>query len=315
MPPKSNAPRDAHAEPTKPGKRKTAPKAPLLVKDAELRLPAAHVLLARLGHAGPAEHRFARQDVFWVDLCLTPRRPRARARYVDRWGPHRFGNMGAIIALPPGFDLHLKHEGGRHISVICALQFDAVRQWLPEDFTWTDRRLEACLDISSSAIRALMLRLAQEMRLPGIGRREVSEALVVLLSVEIARYLIAIGEPTERGGLAAWRLRVIDNRLAQPGEPPSLDELASLCDLSVRQLTRGFRTSRGCSIGDFLSQSRIEAAKRRLATDESLKSIAAALGFASQSTFTYTFRRATGVTPRDFRQRLLRGIARGPEPD
>ncbi|CAN7321507.1 helix-turn-helix transcriptional regulator [Phenylobacterium sp. LjRoot225] len=279
-----------------------------LSKAAELRLPSAHILLMRLNHNGPDEHMFFREDIFWIDLCMTPRRPDARARYVDRWGPHRYVGMGSIIALPPGFQLELKHEGGRHLSLICALQARDVHRWLPPDFEWTDRRLETLLDISSSEIRGLMLRLAEEVRESRLAALELCEALVVQLSVEIARYLTGVGEPTENGGLAAWRLKVIDKRLAQAGEPPTLVELASLCDLSVRQLTRGFRTTRGCSIGDYMAQNRIETAKRRLATDESIKSISTGLGFSSQSTFTYTFRRATGFTPRAFRNRLLRAI-------
>lgn len=274
--------------------------------EAQLELPNALLQLTRLTHSGPSEHLFARKDVFWVDLCLTPRRPEARARFVDRWGPHRFGHMGSIIALPPQFNIHLKHDGGRHTSLICALQAEAVHRWLPESFEWTDRRLEACLDISSSLIRGVMLRLAQDLRHPGIASRELCEAYALLLSVEIARYLDAIGTPTERGGLAAWRLRAIDRRLGEPGEPPTLTELAELCKISTRQLTRGFRTSRGCSIGDYLAQSRIEAAKRKLATVESIKSIAISMGFSSQSTFTCAFRKSTGVTPGEFRLRMLR---------
>lgn len=292
-------------------KRHSAAMAVPIKVDAERHLPSAHIQIVRLNHRGPSAHLFARKDVYWIDLCLTPRRPDARARYVDRWGPHRFAGMGSIIALPPRFNLHLKHDGGRHISLICALKAEAVHRWLPDDFEWTDRRLEACLDISSSVIRGLLLRLYQELRHPAVGAEVVCEALNVELSVEIARYLIAIAEPTDRGGLAAWRLRVIDKRVAEPRDPPTLTELASLCDISVRQLTRGFRTSRGCSIGDYLAQGRIEAAKRRLATDESIKSIATGLGFASQSTFTYAFRRATGATPRDFRQRILRAVKPG----
>lgn len=219
------------------------------------------------------------------------------------------------MALPPRFKLHLKNEGGRHLSLICALQATAVERWFPGDFEWTDRRLEACLDISSPTIREIMQRLTREMRRPGIASPELCEALIFELSVELARYLIAIAEPSERGGLATWRLRTIDKRLEEGGELPTLAELASLCCVSVRQLTRGFRTSRGCSIGDYMAQSRIEAAKRRLAGEESIKAIATLVGFADQSTFTYAFRRATGFTPLQFRRRVLQRVERFPAMD
>jgi AraC family transcriptional regulator len=74
----------------------------------------------------------------------------------------------------------------------------------------------------------------------------------------------------------------------------------------VRQLTRGFRANRGRSIGDHVAQCRLDNAKRLLATNESVKSIAYSLGFASPSSFCFAFRRATGETPRQFRQRTLR---------
>ena len=279
--------------------------------EAELKLNGAHVWLVQLDHEHPDEHMFLRQDLYWVDLCLTPRRPNARARYVNLWGPHRFSSMGSIIALPPRLKLHLKSEGGKHISLICALDANLVDQWLPDQFEWTDRRLEACLNISNATVRSLLLNLAHEMRHPGVGTRELSQAIAQILPIELARNFIAMDEPTEYGGLAAWRLRIIDERLARPGKLPTLAELAIDCGVSVRHLTRGFRTSRGCSIGDYLAQQRIDAAKRRLATDESIKSIALATGFSSQSTFTYSFRRATGVTPHEYRKRVLRAVTDG----
>jgi AraC family transcriptional regulator len=279
-----------------------------LAVEGELQLPLGHVLIARLNHPSADEHMFSRPDVFWVDLCLTPRRPDARARYVDRWGPHRFARMGSLIALPPRFNLHLKSEGGRHLSLICALRAEAVERWLPVDFEWTDRRLEACLDVSSVPIRNLMRELFAEMRRDSVGQREFAEALVLQISIETARHLIGASDSIDGGGLAAWRLRVIDKRMAQPGPLPTLVELASLCDISVRQLTRAFRTSRGSSLRDYMALNRIERAKRQLGTSASLKSIGISLGFSSQSTFTFAFRQATGLTPSDFRKRLLRAV-------
>lgn len=278
--------------------------------EASFHLALADVSLVRINHPAAGEYRFTREHIYWLDLCLTPRRPAARARYVDRWGPHRFASMGSVMALPPRFDLHLKNEGGRHISLICALRVDAVEKWFPPDFEWTDRRLEACLDISNPTIREIMQRFAREIRRPQIATTQLCDALVTELSIELARYLVAIAEPTERGGLATWRLRTIEKRLSQAGELPTLAELAKLCSISVRQLTRGFRTSRGCSIRDFMAQGRIDEAKRRLGSEESIKSIATSIGFADQSTFTYTFRRATGFTPLQYRQRIMQRIER-----
>jgi AraC family transcriptional regulator len=274
--------------------------------DSEVDLATAHVELIKLDHPGPSEHNFRQEDVYWLDLCLTPRRPNARARYTDEWGRHRFAEMGTIIAFPPRHSLHLVSAGGRHQSLVCQLRAEAVDKWLPSDFEWTDRRLEACLHLSNGTIRGLLLRMAQELRNARAGSRELCEAMALQLSIELARYITAVNAPREKGGLTSWHLRVIDRRVAEPGEPATLAELASLCNLSVRQITRGFRTSRGCSIGDYMTQSRIETAKRRLAYDESIKSVSASMGFSSASNFAYAFRRATGMTPTLYRSRLLR---------
>jgi AraC family transcriptional regulator len=51
---------------------------------------------------------------------------------------------------------------------------------------------------------------------------------------------------------------------------------------------------------------RVEHARRLLAADQSVKAIAYSLGFASPSGFCFAFRRATGETPREFRQRARR---------
>ncbi len=273
----------------------------------EVDLPLARVQIAQFNNPAPAESSFRADDVFWIDICLTPRRPKDCGRYVDHWNPHRFVSLGSIIAFPPGETLCLRTVGGRRSSLICQLRAAAVRKWLDRDFQFNDRRLEVCLDIANTTIRGLLLRLARELHSPGVASTELAESITLQLSIELARHLAAVSGSVETGGLAPWRLRIIEKRLVKPGPPPSLRELAVLCKLSARQLTRAFRKSRGCSIADYMTQTRIEVAKRRLTTHESIKEIAASMGFSSQSTFTYAFRRNTGVTPNQFRTRMLRG--------
>jgi AraC family transcriptional regulator len=279
----------------------------LVTVNAELRVPDATAQLVRFD-MDERETTFTQKDAYWLDLCLTPRPHNTRARYMDRWGPHRFERVGPVFMLPPNHPLQFRSDdGGRQASIVCQLRPEAVRQWFEVDIEWTDRRLEASLDVSNANIRNLLLRLGQEMRYPGFASEALTELIAAQLAIELGRYCTAIDEASTAGGLATWRLRVIDERLAEVREAPTLAELAQLCHLSVRQLTRGFRASRNCSIGDYVAQSRIEFAKRRLAGDESIKAIAHAMGFASPSSFSYAFRRATGITPRQFRQRVMRG--------
>ena len=256
--------------------------------EAELIVPSALIRIMRLHLDQPTDRLFYRTDHYWLDLCLTPRPEKARL-------------------VPPGEAIHIRSEtGGRQASVICEIPHAAIDCWLDDGgIDWTDRRLAAGLDITHPHMRACLLRLADEVRHPGSGSAILAELIARQLAIEVARYCQAIGEGPVSGGLSSWRLRRIEERLHMLGPPPTLGELAALCNLSPRQLTRGFRASRGCSIGDHIAQTRIDMAKRHLATPQSIKEIAFALGFASPSSFAYAFRRATGATPRQFRQRRL----------
>lgn len=280
---------------------------PRSVYDAELSVPQASVRIMRLWTRGTTNYLFSRDDHYWLDMCLSPRPPQARGSYHDRWGPHRFEQLGEIFLMPPGQTLHIRTEtGDEQASIVCEIKAEAVDRWLPQGVEWTDRRLAAGLDIIDPHMRSCLFRLAAEVRHPGPGGLELAEMVVGQLAIEVARHCQAVAEGTITGGLASWRLRRIDERLQQPGAAPALDELADLCGISVRQLTRGFKASRGCSIGDHISQNRILMAKRMLGSSENIKEIAYGLGFASPSSFSYAFRRAVGATPRQFRARQLR---------
>jgi AraC family transcriptional regulator len=276
--------------------------------DAEIQLAHAHVFLARMHHCGPEQHSFRRDRVYWIDLCLTPRRPNADARYTDHWSPARHAQLGSLVALPPRKWLELRSSGGRHASLICQLEAAAVEQWLPDDYVWTERRLEASLNIANETIKSLMLRLNEELKKPSSSSVELCNAIIAQLAIELARHFAAASAADTKGGLASWRLRVVDERVADPDAIyPTAAELASMCRLSPRQFSRAFRASRGCSVSEHLAQERIEAAKRKLFTKDSLAQITIALGYSSQSSFSAAFRRSTGTTPGQFRNQVIAG--------
>jgi len=275
----------------------------LMTVDAELRLPAATAQLVRFHLDGPVDSLRREQDVYYIDLCLTPRMHNARACYRERWSAQRFERIGNLFVVPPGEPIHARSDGGNQASLVCQLRPALLQTWLERDLEWTDSRLKAGLDIPDGNIRRLLLRLVEELREPGFASAMLMELITGQLAIELVRYCAAIGESAESSGLAAWRLRRIDERLREVREPPTLTELAELCRLSVRQLTRAFRASRGCSIGEHVARSRIDHARRMLTAEPSVKAVAYTLGFSSPSSFCFAFRRATGETPHQFRLR------------
>ncbi len=276
--------------------------------EAELRVPVATLQLVRYLFVDPVAGDMREDQDYRLDLSLTSRPRNARACYPDRWAPHRFERLGSVWLLPPGENLQACSDGGgrRQRSLVCRLRPEAMNAWLQRDLEWTDRRLKAILDIPDANIRGLLLRLTEEVRHPGFASEMLVELICAQIAIELGRYCAAVNEGPVTGGLAPWRLRAIDERLREVQAAPTLADLADLCKLSVRQLTRGFRASRGCSIGDHVAHSRLEQAKRQLAGDQSVKAIAYSLGFSSPSSFSYAFRKLLGETPRQFRQRVLR---------
>ena len=273
--------------------------------EAELATPAIAARIVRFDMPRAHDAITAPVGTYHLNMCLTPRPMNARASYLDRWGPHRFERLGDIFLVPPGEALHFRGESGRQASLVCDLQPGPIAEFVGRDLAWNDRLLAATLDISSARIRALLFRLTEEVRHPGFAAERLLGLLAGELAIEISRFCIEAHERPVTGGLASWRLRLIDERLADETSAPSLGELAAICNVSIRQLTRGFRTSRGCSIGDHIEQRRMEAAKRLLMTGESVKAVAFAMDFASPSSFTFAFRRAVGISPNHFRQRQL----------
>jgi len=182
-----------------------------------------------------------------------------------------------------------------------------MEELLENEQDWSDPRLSATLDIRGSRVIEILSRLASEIQSPGFAGEMMAELLTMQLAVECTRFFHSVPERSS-GGLASWRLRLIEERSAEEGAAPTLGELAQLVSLSVRQLTRAFRASRGCSIGSYIEQQRIATACSHLEQEMSIKEVAFRLGFASPSGFSQAFRSACGETPRTYRARTRRGV-------
>jgi AraC family transcriptional regulator len=284
---------------------------PTVIVEAQTAVPAMTAQIVRYDIPTPSAAVQSFPGAYLINMCLTPRPEDARACYRSHWGPHRFERLGDIFVIPAGEELFIKGGSVRQASLLCHLDAERIDSIVGEALHWSDQQLATTIDITSARMRALLFRIAEEVRFPGFAAERLFEFLAGELAIELGRYCLEVHERPVGGGLAGWRLRVIDERLAADGAAPTLTELAGLCNLSVRQLTRGFRVSRGSSIGDYVEQRRMEAAKRQLMAGESVKTIAFGMGFASPSSFTFAFRRATGISPSQFRQRQVRGFDGG----
>ncbi|WP_316237291.1 AraC family transcriptional regulator [Bradyrhizobium sp. SZCCHNR1015] len=107
------------------------------------------------------------------------------------------------------------------------------------------------------------------------------------------------------GGLAPRVLmRAIERLRSESEADVSLAALAADAGLSRFHFCRAFKESTGLSPHAWLRQRRLEQAMQMLRdTDVSVVTVAAALGYASQTAFAAAFKRLTGDTPTDWRRR------------
>lgn len=248
--------------------------------------------------AAPTEDR--------LELATLPLSSASRGCFPDRQGLSRFERFGEVFFFPAGQVVHTLSQCRRQYSVVCSFRPGAVERWSRGGLQWTDARLQASLNITNPSIRSLLSRLGEELRNPGFAGAALIEMMAGQIGIELARYLVGIEDLPHTGGLSARNLRLIDERLVENGAPPSLSELAALCGLSVRHLTRAFRTSRRLSIGTYIAECRIKRAKHLLASGSSVKQISHTMGFSSPAALSIAFRRATGERPRDYLQRVGR---------
>lgn len=83
----------------------------------------------------------------------------------------------------------------------------------------------------------------------------------------------------------------------------SLDRLSGEFFVSKYNLCRQFKQETGFTIVEYVNSCRIQMACRILREEKQLANLAVRVGFPSQSHFIHTFRRYTGVTPRDYLER------------
>ncbi|MCK1733135.1 helix-turn-helix transcriptional regulator [Bradyrhizobium sp. 138] len=114
-------------------------------------------------------------------------------------------------------------------------------------------------------------------------------------------------EPTMGGLSPKVLLRAIERLRSDSDADVSLDALASDAGLSRFHFCRAFKESTGLSPHAWLRLHRLEQAMKMLRdSDDTVVSIAAALGYSSQTAFAAAFRKLTGETPSDWRRRHAR---------
>lgn len=272
--------------------------------DATLQTPLIISRVLSFNLSEPVDLQIPGTPAHWLYQFSTPKLRNSQLCYPERWHEKRFQPTGNLFMVPANHRLHARGDSGIFGALICQLPPESTQEWFEDNLKWTESDLEAGLNIHSPHIQYLLSRLEVETRHPGFASEALAELIAGHVIIELARYYKTSSAQSTRKGLQRWRLNLIDERIEDSIHAPSLVELAQLCNVSVRYLTRAFKEARGCSIGDYIAQMRIEKAKLLLGQGESVKSTAYTLGFSSPASFCYAFRRALGESPGQYSKRL-----------
>jgi len=279
------------------------------VLNAEMSLPGASVYLHTIEiHGMPYEVVANRPhtELTYVEP-ITHNTPEATA-YFDISDRHiKPSKLGRVVLRPGELKMRAFGSGtGSSRILMCSFEDDyfsrvtGLRQW-------SERMLTRCGNLQSTAVAAIMRRMLVEMKSAQFGGQLALESLTNLALIEIGRlFLSEKSSLPSRRRLAPWQIRKIEESLREVvNHWPSLNELAALCGISAKHLSRTFSESTGMPLSKYSEQIRMERAQRLLSEPHlAVKDVAAILGFSNANYFSAAFHHATGETAREFINRL-----------
>lgn len=248
-----------------------------------------------------AEHTIVEQDLM-LEQLLPPFANGAAAAF-PTIAPGTNCHIGTLFLRYPGVAIKTLSQGGLTRMLRVTFSDAKKQQILSGRHVPSLAMMQTLMNLRVEAIRTVMRLLLREAENAELGSPAAGAALVKLLEIELVRLLDQDLEPKAGGRLAPWQFKRVRERLEAGGMRPSVSELAGLCGISVRHLHRQFLNLTGVTISDYVETHLVGRAKTMLSTTPmTIKQIALAAGFEHANSFSRTFRRATGMTPMQYRQ-------------
>jgi AraC family transcriptional regulator len=274
------------------------------VTESIMSFPGGWVETRRFKWSRPLESVYATTErCYMVNLSLSGWSEGGSARNLHASRLIRSDTIGRMRLIPPAQTLQIRStNSGQSRSIRCLIDARLIDRYhkSPSQRDDTKRSSQAAYNLHGGQLEWLLRRMYRELHRPDSWCSEAIEALAQQLTVEIVRTLDPHREDLAAppvGALAPWRLRLIRERLNGDGPLPKLEELGRLCNMTVRHLSRVFRGERGERLGQYVEAVMVNRANGMLQAGAAVGDVAAALGYATSTSFANAFRRATGLLP------------------
>lgn len=210
---------------------------------------------------------------------------------------------GRVFIFPGGYAMTHVRSCGAFDTILAELGGPLVNQMLPGRDSLDTHVISPQHNIVETRVGTLLHAMQDEIQAGCPADSLYVESLALALASYIAsRFAVRASDPRRDNGRLSKHQRqhlteFIHNRLESE---LSLVELALVIRLSPRHFARLFKSTFGVSPHQYVMR---ERAKRLLVERKTpISEIALSLGFGNQSSFTQTFRRTTGTTPKRYQR-------------
>lgn len=237
-------------------------------------------------------------------------RPLTLVQKIDGRVYEACSTKGDVTIVPAGYPSEWRFVGGEEIEVLnLHLQPTFIREVAAGADVNLDRfEIVNTLSAGDLHIEHIGLSLLRELQSEGLGGHLYVESLANVLTVHLLRHYSVSGQTVRKftGGLSQSQLRRSIEYIKDNFEQDlTLTQIAASVNISPYHFARGFKQSTGLAPHQYLTTQRMERAKMLLSvTRLPVAEVAQRVGFSNQSHFSAQFRRATGMTPKGYRDSL-----------
>lgn len=229
-----------------------------------------------------------------------------------------------VIYIPPQVPHRFQDQPGDPLTLVMVCFYDRAFESNPaalEVFSLFRKCFPPCSSfrLTDDYSRVKLKNSFRVMLIEQLQRRAGSQALLWCQLVELLVFLTRIRQQQQtllsadpHGIMFAGSIHFINNNFYRPIK---VEELATLASLSYRRYTEQFKLSTGKTVTQYISEIRVDYAKRIMLETEDILYAALESGFGDLAHFYRVFKKITGSTPKRFiaQQKLLpQGIELAP---